>query len=178
MHMRRPRWQALRKPRHENLSNTCGPGWFYMQAWASITARQWIRARHGPRRRTSTLWCQRVLAVAGVAMRSQRAGCATRNVASAARFFFLGRENLCGQREKGDGKGKAKKGYGTGKHQNTDTWYTCGKSGHRNPDRRHRNENCSTCRKRDTRVRCADQVRAQAPMRTVEVDSDAEEDPI
>ena len=74
----RSREQALTNPRNEILSNTCGCvrhrlEWYYVRAWTSIYARQWTRARHSPRRWAATLWCQRVLTVAGVAMKRQRA---------------------------------------------------------------------------------------------------------
>ena len=37
----------------------------YAAAWISICVRQWTRSQHSLRRWTSTLWCQRVLAVSG-----------------------------------------------------------------------------------------------------------------
>ena len=86
------------------------------------------RARHSPRRWTSTLWCNEKYGTRG-------------------KVGHLKKD--CKQRGKGDGKRKAQKSNGVGKNQNTDTFHCCGKPGHQRPDCRHHNENCSTSGKKD-----------------------------
>ena len=85
--------------------------------------------------------CQLVLAVTRVVMRSQRAGCARRSVASVARLVIWRRS--AGNVRKHDGKRKTQKGNGKGKKLNTDTitCCCCGEPGHRTLDCRHRHEN-------------------------------------
>ena len=83
-----PTVAGLGTAKERNLEQHCGCVWCCVQARMSICARQWTQARHSPRQWTATQWCARVLAAAGVAMSSQRGGCATRSVAPVARLVI------------------------------------------------------------------------------------------
>ena len=136
--------QDLRLPAPQTWLVWCASVDRYLRTTVDSSATQ-------PTPTTSTLLCQRVLAVAG------EAKCDT--CGKVGHF-----EEVCRQREEGDGKGKVQKGNGMGKKQHTEACYCCGKPGHGKPDCRHRNGTCSTCGRSVTQPRYADWSRAQAPV--------------